>query len=355
MKALPSKVCVHRNYSWFDKLTTSGQQPLTLSLSKGAQRRSHDPLAHAFALALLLLLALVLASAALAQAPLPQPVGHVNDFAEVISSDVEKPLEDALRLFQEETTVELVVVTVPDLGGDTVEQYAVRLFNEWGIGKKDVDNGVLLLLGVQERSIKIEVGYGMEPYLTDGQVGRILDNDVLPDFREGNYSLGITKGMQAMAETIANSDYQPGEVRSRPAERTLPPVNIGVDRLWVLGPLAMFTIYLISFMARTRSFWFGGVWGAIVGGVLGWLLGGVLAIVGLAVLAGILGLMLDAALSSAYVHQKSSGRPTGWRRSMDGFSGAGRGGWTGSKGIGGGSFKGFGGGRSGGGGASRRF
>lgn len=303
------------------------------------------------ALLLAALAAVILASTALADSPLPRPVGYVNDFAGVIPADVQGPFEDALRLFEQETTVEVVVVTVKDLGGTTVEDYAVRLFSDWGVGKKGVDNGVLILLAVKERGIRIEVGYGMEPYLTDGKVGRILDNEVLPDLRQDNYSLGLLKGARAVAQTIKDSGFEPGSVRARPPVEKIPLPFQGGAKSWVLLALAAASLYAVSFMARSKSFWFGGIWGAGAGGLVGWLLGiPIWMTVGAAMGMGALGLGLDAVLSSAYVYQKKSGGSTRWHQSWGGFSGGGRGGWGGGKGFGG-----FGGGRSGGGGASRRF
>lgn len=276
---------------------------------------------------------------------IPRPVGYVNDFASIIDADVESQLDAILRQYEEETTVELVVVTVPNLDGTTVEDFAVRLFEAWGIGKKGVDNGVLLLVARDEREVRIEVGYGMEPYLTDGQAGRILDAEVLPDFRSGDYTLGILKGITAIAEAIVDNGYEPGSVRPRSEVKTI--VDRFRDRLGLLAMLGFASIYVLSFMARTREVVLGTVWGAAVGGVLGWLAGGVvLIIVGVVVLA-LVGFALDAALSSAYRYQSRTGRPTSWHRTWGGFSGTGRGGGP--------RFPGFGGGRSGGGGASRRF
>ncbi|HLF04923.1 MAG TPA: TPM domain-containing protein [Dehalococcoidia bacterium] len=307
-----------------------------------------------------LLLALVWTSAALAQGSLPQPEGYVNDFAQVIPDDVEAGLEDSLRRFEEETTVELAVVTVPDLGGASIEDYSVRLFSQWGIGKQGEDNGVLLVLAVADREVRIEVGYGMEPYLTDGQTGRILDTQVLPELRQDNYAQGISKGAQAVAETIKSSGYQPGAVRARPS------TNEGLVFLFGVGIMALIvsSLYVVAFIERSKSFWFGGVWGVLAGAMAGgmWMAAGgpVWPLIGLPISLGVLGLILDALLSSAYVHRKASGKPTGWRRSAGGFSGAGHGGWHGGKSVGGfgggrSGFGGFGGGRSGGGGASRRF
>jgi uncharacterized protein len=252
--------------------------------------------------------------------------------------------------------VELVVVTVPSLGGASIEDYAVRLFSQWGIGKKDVDNGVLLVLAVADRDVRIEVGYGMEPYLTDGQAGRILDTQVVPELRQNNYAQGISKGMQAVAETIKSSDYQSGAVRARPAAPVSQASDNGAPVVLPFGFFALMIvfIYAFAFMMRSKSFWFGGVWGVVAGVLGGWIwiaaTGGLWPIIALPIGLGILGLVLDALLSSAYAHQKALGKPTSWGSSMGGFSGAGHGGWHGSK-----SFGGFGGGRSGGGGASRRF
>ncbi|MDP3064965.1 MAG: TPM domain-containing protein [Chloroflexota bacterium] len=303
-----------------------------------------------------LLVALGLALAALgvvgiatvaAEPQIPRPSGYVNDFAGVFTDDVKAPLEDALRLFEQETTVELAVVTMPDLGGTTIEDYAVRLFQEWGIGKKGVNNGVLLLYAQSERWVRIEVGYGMEPYLTDGQAGRILDTDVLPDLRQGNYALGLLKGAKAIAQTIKDSDYQPGSVRPQPTSERVPFPIHGWARLWTLLGIGAATVYVVSYMARTRSVWFGGVWGGLAGGVLGWVAGDILLIVLLVFALGFMGLILDMVLSTGYKYQSSSGRRTDWRHTWGGFSG----GWHG----GGGGFGGFGGGMSGGGGASRGF
>lgn len=309
---------------------------------------------------LAVLLVLVGASAALAQQSLPQPVGYVNDFAQVIPDETEAGLEETLRRFEEETKVELAVVTVPDLGGASIEDYAVRLFSQWGIGKQGQDNGVLMVVAVADRDVRIEVGYGMEPYLTDGQAGRILDTEVLPALRQNNYAEGISKGTQAIAEAIKSSDYQPGAVRARPTAQVSPSPGEGLVTSFAVGFMALIasSLYVVAFIERSKSFWFGGLWGAVAGGLLGWmwtvLAGGWWPLIFMPIGLGIMGLVLDALLSSAYVHRKASGKPTSWGSSMGGFSGAGHGGWHGSKSFGGG-FSGFGGGRSGGGGASRGF
>lgn len=282
--------------------------------------------------------------AALAQ-DLPKPVGYVNDFAGVIPDEVRSSLEDALRQTEQETSVEAVLVTVPDLGGSTIEEYAVRLFEEWQIGKKGEDNGVLLILAVEERKVRIEVGYGLEPYITDGRAGRILDESVIPDLRQDNFALGLARGALAIRTALDESGYTSGE----PPRAEAGALDGISNWLWLIVVAGGFSVYLFSYMARTRSIWLGGIWGAGAGAAAGWILAPWLGIlVGIAG-GAVLGLALDAILSSAYRNQSSAGRPTGWTHTWGGFSGAGRGPGTG------GGFGGFGGGRSGGGGASRGF
>ena len=96
-------------------------------------------------------------------------------------------------------------MTVKDLGGDTIENAAVTLFKEWGIGKKGKDNGILILVSINDRKAKIEVGYGLEGILPDGLCGEILRTYMLPEFKNGNYPSGLAKGAYAVALTIAKN------------------------------------------------------------------------------------------------------------------------------------------------------
>lgn len=276
---------------------------------------------------------------------LPKPVGYVNDFAGVFTEEVRVNLENALRQTEQETSVEEVVVTVSSLGDSTIEEYAVRLFEEWGIGKRSEDNGILLILAVEERKVRIEVGYGLEGYITDGRAGRILDEAVIPDLRNNDYALGLSKGALAIRMALDETGFTSG----KPAPVEPDPLGGLTDWLWLIVGLGLTSVYVVSYMARTKSIWLGGIWGAGIGALGGFILAPWFWIpIGLAA-GGLLGLALDAILSSAYSNQSGSGRSTGWTHTWGGFSGAGR--RPGSHG----GFGGFGGGRSGGGGASRGF
>ncbi len=281
-------------------------------------------------------IALLLGGSAVMAQRFPPPQGFVSDFAGIIDPADRAALESRLDKLSEETGAELAVVTVVSLDGDTIEGYAVRLFEDWGIGQAEADNGVLFITSLTDQRVRIEVGYGLEPIITDGRAGRILDRDVLPSFREGNYSAGIMAGAAAIEELI-RSGTPPSFIEENPLTGLLK------DLETVFIALGIATVYMLSWMARTKSVWLGGIWGAIVGVVIGLSIGNGWALAGLTIGLALVGLILDAALSSNYQSRSGSGQSTGWYASGGGF----RGGSSGS------SFGGFSGGSSGGGGASR--
>jgi len=134
----------------------------------------------------------------------PSPRGAVNDFAKVIDKDNFQRMEALAREVLQKTGAALVVATVPTIGdNEEINLYANGLYQAWGIGKKDEDKGLLIVLAVQERKIRIETGYGLEGVLPDGLIGEILDKYVVPHFKEGNYGVGLFNAMYASAAYIA--------------------------------------------------------------------------------------------------------------------------------------------------------
>ena len=281
-------------------------------------------------------IALLLGGSAVMAQRFPPPQGFVSDFAGLIEPAGRTSLESRLDKLSKETGAELAVVTVVSLDGDTIEGYAVRLFEDWGIGQAEADNGVLFITSLTDQLVRIEVGYGLEPIITDGRAGRILDKDVLPSFRDGDYSAGILAGAAAIEELI-RSGSPPSFIEENPLTGLLKDIET------VFIALGIATMYMMSWMARTKSIWLGGLWGAIVGVVLGLTIGNGWAMAGFTVGLTLVGLILDAVVSANYQSRSSSGQSTGWYASGGGF----RGGSSGS------SFGGFSGGSSGGGGASR--
>ena len=151
--------------------------------------------------------ALVFTLATLASAQnyrFPEPGGWVNDFAGIIPYEFESRIKSLAEEVEKKTGVEVTVVTVEHMDGMVVEEYANRLYEEWGIGKGGEDNGLLMLLAMEERKVRIEVGYGLEGILPDGRVGEILDRYALPDFRDGDYGSGLYRSLVAVAGVIAN-------------------------------------------------------------------------------------------------------------------------------------------------------
>jgi len=290
----------------------------------------------------LLAIALALAIASIAAIPalaadFPPPQGFVSDFAGLLSTGARANLEAQLTQLEKDTTAEVAVATVTGLEGDTIEGYAVRLFEAWGIGQKDKDNGVLFVIAPVEHKVRIEVGYGLESILTDGRCGRILDDEVLPSFKAGDYETGILQGAVAI-ESYIRAGTPPGPLEDNPLESAVS------DYMPLLAFLGFVTIYLMGFMARSKSIWLGGIWGVIVGLILGIVMGSVVATIILPVVSGAIGALLDFILSRNYKQRASSGASTSWFASGGGF----RGGGSSSSGFGG-----FSGGMSGGGGASR--
>src|SRR5262249_30816319 len=137
-----------------------------------------------------------------AGAAFPRPQGYVNDFAGVLDAATVAELSRVIRETETRTSAEIAVVTVTSLDGMSIEEYAVRLFADWGIGKKSKDNGVLMLVAPRERRIRIEVGYGLEPILPDALAGRIIREDCLPAFRTNQYAKGTLQGVQHLARII---------------------------------------------------------------------------------------------------------------------------------------------------------
>ncbi len=138
----------------------------------------------------------------------PQPVGHVNDFAEVLSQEAESRLEEKLKRYADDTGIEVAVVTIASLDDSTVEEYTLNLANSWGVGDKKKDNGLVFLIAPNERKTRIEVGYGLEPDLPDVAAGRIIRDDVLPLFKEKKMEEGIIAGVSAIVAQLGSATFE---------------------------------------------------------------------------------------------------------------------------------------------------
>jgi len=260
------------------------------------------------------------------------PTGFVNDYAGMMSESERQSLETKLADFEKETSNEISVVVVPNLDGDMIENFAIKLFEDWKIGKAKNDNGILMLIAKEDRKMRIEVGYGLEGALTDAQSFWIIDDIMKPAFAEEKYYQGID---QAVDKIIAatQGEYVPESQGSKE------PGGFNWGTIFWLGLFAI--MWIASILGRSKSWWAGGVIGAVIGVVIGIIKGFVIfGLVSIAVLVPF-GLLFDFIISKNYAKHKAIGTIPWW------IGGRGRGG-----GFGGGGFGGFGGGSSGGGGAS---
>ncbi|MCU0857596.1 MAG: TPM domain-containing protein [Pontiellaceae bacterium] len=133
-----------------------------------------------------------------------KPVGRVNDFAGVMSAEDRSATERLLAELENKTGVQIAVVSLKSMEGGQIDDFATRLFERWGIGQKGKDNGLLLLAAIEDRKVRVEVGYGLEGILSDAAAGRLIDQYIVPFFRSGDYSGGLRKGAEALASVTAS-------------------------------------------------------------------------------------------------------------------------------------------------------
>ena len=236
------------------------------------------------------------------QESFPRPHGAVNDFASVISADTEQIIGGLAQEILQKTGTAVVVATFDTIGMYAPDMYANKLYAHWGIGKKGEDKGVLILLVLDQRRVRIETGYGVEGILSDGLVGSILDEHVVPHLKGGDYGTGLLNGMLAVRKVILGETAavpQKGYHYQRPSNELAAKSNTGL--YYLLG-----FIFFMCFVCYPLIIWLG--------------------------------------------RGERSTYHRGYRRYYVGGFGGG-----GSGGFGGGFSGGFGGGMSGGGGAGRGF
>jgi uncharacterized protein len=156
----------------------------------------------------------------------PPLTGRVVDAAKILSPEQVAVLDAKLQAQETASGHQLVVAIVPDLQGYPIEDYGYRLLRTWGIGKKDVNDGVILLVAPNERKVRIEIGYGLEPVLTDAYSGIVINTQILPHFKANDYPGGINAGVDAIAEQIK---LPPEQAQARMAAATAKTRKGGAD------------------------------------------------------------------------------------------------------------------------------
>lgn len=192
---------------------------------------------------------------------------YVNDSANLLSAETEDYIINMNKTLEKQTGAQIVVVTVQNLEGQSLEEYATELFRDYGIGDKEKNNGVLLLCAYEERQFRIEVGYGLEGTLTDGKTGRIQDEYIIPYLKENNFNDGIRNGFNAVLKEVENEygitieGAEEGNVVGTSTIRTEEVNNI-------LPHMIMMIVFiiLIVFFSRRGIFFIGGFGGGHFGG-----------------------------------------------------------------------------------------
>jgi uncharacterized protein len=261
--------------------------------------------------------------------------GHVNDYADLLSAPAVHELEASLSAFERSDSTQIVVLTIPTLEGENLEEFSIRVAEAWKIGQKGTDNGAILLIAKQEHKVRIEVGRGLEGKLTDLVSGRIIRGEISPHFRSGDFDGGVKAGVSAIMEVVR------GEYSAKPD-------SYGSGRRGVHPNHSIFTFIIFLAVAciflGSMSRLLGGLIGAVGLPVIAFLVFPGLALIILAGL-GVAGFLFGIFMTFLFGGGGSGGGP---------FIGGGPFMWGGGGfggGFGGGGFSG-GGGDFGGGGAS---
>jgi uncharacterized protein len=285
---------------------------------------------------LLLALVLAFASAAMADVAVPQLTGRVVDLTGTLSSGDIASLSQRLRDFETRKGSQIAVLIVPTTQPETIEQFSIRVAEAWKIGRKKIDDGAILVVAKNDHHLRIEVGYGLEGALTDVTSRRIIDEDITPKFRGGDFAGGIDAGVERMMRVI---DGEPLPAPSR---------SVNFEQQWNdLGPAIPFALFATLFLGGILRTMLGRLLGSVAtGGVLSFVAWFLLGSAGLAFAVGVLGFIL------AFIADLFSMTGPGRGYSGGGSWSSGGGGWSsGSSSSDSGSFSG-GGGSFGGGGAS---
>jgi uncharacterized protein len=259
----------------------------------------------------------------------PSLKGRVNDDAGMLSPATRQSLERNLEALERTETTQIVVLTVTSLAGDSLEAFSLRVVEQWQIGQKDFDNGVLLLIVQRDRKLRIEVGYGLEGRLTDLVAGRIIRNVMVPRFRAGQFDQGVLDGVNAIIAAVK------GEFETAAAPAPQRPPGAGPRHGMFGFILALFVLHVLGRLRRSLGILAGGFMVPIVGSaVLGFSLPLFLVLIPVGLVAGLLAGIVGGPLNLGHTHG---------RHRRGGF-------WIGGGGSGGfGGFSGGGGGFGGGG------
>lgn len=283
-------------------------------------------------LALAAPLATVLAQDGLVAIPPLQT--RITDTTSTLNASRVQALTARLAQLEQETGAQIAVLMIPSTGSEAIEQYAVRAFESWKLGRQKVDDGILVVVAKDDRALRIEVGYGLEGVVTDAQAARIIRDQIGPRFAQGDFDGGVQAGVDSLVALVQGEALPPPTARTGASGG-----EGGISAGWLLGGAAV----LLSFP----------IWiSALVAGLVGLVVTGSIPLALMAAVGGTVLSLIGKVIGLGRGQASSSIFSSVLRGGAGGF--AGRGGLRGGGGFGGGGFGG-GGGRSGGGGASGRW
>lgn len=195
-------------------------------------------------LILTLISVIILQCFAMAKYTAPKPIGYVNDFAEILSSETKTKLENNLKELDSQTGAQIALVTLKSLNGYPIEDVGLTIGRDWKVGQKGKNNGVVILVAPTEKKLRIEIGYGLEGTITDSMAGRIRDQYMIPYFKIGDYEKGIIYGTTAITTKIADS-YG----KKLTGTYKLPPENPPISLFDII-----FFIFIISIIIRAITY-----------------------------------------------------------------------------------------------------
>ncbi len=270
---------------------------------------------------------------------------YINDYANIIDDNIEKLLNYQLYEYEASTTHQISVFTVNDLSGDYIEHFSIKLAEKIKLGTKKNDNGVLLLISKNDRQMRIEVGYGLEGVLTDRVSAKIISQDLVPNFKTGNYTLGIKLATGDLMRVASDEVYAKDFMKKNRMDMIMNFFATYFIFIFFFG-IILFQ-WLSSVLGRSKSWWLGGLLGAIVGGSIVFFFGVVVIYVALAFILTLLGLIFDYFVSKNYKQSLASHTSPDWWSGGSWGPGAAGSSWQNSNSsFGGGSGGSFGGGGS---------
>lgn len=187
-------------------------------------------------------------------ADIPFLTGRVTDNADILSKETRRTITESLKAHEQKTGNQIAVLTIPSLEGESIEEYAVAVFNSWKLGQKGKDNGILVVVAPNDRRIRIEVGYGLEGTLPDGLAGSIIRTIMTPQFKTGNYNDGIQSGIKAIIEVLEGRKIATEESTAAGKEKGKPTSGLGLDDMglsiterillgaFIFGIIGLFTV-----------------------------------------------------------------------------------------------------------------